>query len=49
MWRLVSISDQRQLEKILTEMSLSLLNELKGLLTKVVDPGWPRKLEQDGK
>jgi hypothetical protein len=46
--RMVGSKDSRQAKKMLQEMAISVLNELKDLPSKVTDPHWLRELEADG-
>jgi hypothetical protein len=46
--RILGLTDVNQAHGILKELSISLLNELRDLPTKV-DPNWLRNLEKDGK
>jgi hypothetical protein len=45
--RLLNISDQREMAARLKEMALSVLNEVKDLPSRVTDPNWLSKLEED--
>ena len=47
--RILKLTDVNQAHKILKELAVSLLNELRDLPQKVVDPHWLRELEKDGK
>jgi phage terminase Nu1 subunit (DNA packaging protein) len=46
--RLTGVNDAAQVSKILREMAVSILNEIKDLPSKVTDPHWLRELEADG-
>ena len=46
--KMVGLPDTQQASKVLKEMAVSLLNELKDLPEKVVDPNWLDTLEGDG-
>jgi L-lysine 2,3-aminomutase len=45
--RILNLSDPAQAHKILKQLSISLLNELRNVPQKVVDPNWLRTLEKD--
>jgi hypothetical protein len=45
--RILNLSDAAQAHRILKELSISLLNELRDLPQKVTDPNWLRTLEDD--
>jgi hypothetical protein len=45
--RLLNISDQKEMAAKLKEMALSVLNEIKDLPSRVSDPDWLSKLEED--
>lgn len=47
--RILNLTDVVQAHRILKELSVSLLNELRDLPTKVTDPGWVESPEEDGK
>jgi hypothetical protein len=46
--RILGLTDVNQAHKILKELSIALLNELKDLPQKVVDPNWLKEVEKDG-
>jgi hypothetical protein len=46
--RIVGLTDLAEAHRILKELSVSLLNELRHLPQKVTDPNWLEKLEKDG-
>jgi hypothetical protein len=46
--RLTRINDAAEAFKILHEMAISILNEIKDLPAKVTDPRWLQSLEDDG-
>jgi hypothetical protein len=46
--RILHLTDVREAHKILKELSIALLNELRDLPQKVTDPNWLEKLEKDG-
>ena len=45
--RMVGLADASAAKKMLQEMAISLLNELKDLPSKVTNPHWLRELEAD--
>jgi hypothetical protein len=45
--RLLGLSDVTQMNKFLKEMAIDILNEIKDLPQKVVDPHWLEELEKD--
>jgi hypothetical protein len=45
--RLTSLNDAAQISRILREMALSVLNEIKDLPAKVTNPEWLDEIEQD--
>jgi hypothetical protein len=46
--RILNLTDVVEAHKILKNLSISLLNELRDLPQKVTDPNWLEKLEKDG-
>jgi hypothetical protein len=45
--RLTNLTDVAQVHKVLKELAIALLNELRDLPQKVTDPNWLRELEKD--
>jgi hypothetical protein len=45
--RCLGLTDVKQASKLLREMSISVLNEIKDLPKKVVDPNWLNELDED--
>jgi hypothetical protein len=45
--RLLNISDPKAMQAVLKTMSLSMLEELRHLPTRVIDPHWLESLEKD--
>jgi hypothetical protein len=45
--KFLGLTDAAQASKILRELAISILNEIKDLPTKVTDPNWLESLEDD--
>ncbi len=45
--RLLNISDPKEMNRLLKQMSLSMLEELRHLSERVTDPNWLATLEKD--
>ena len=46
--RMVGLKDANAAKKMLQEMAVSVLNEIKDLPSAVTDPNWLAKVEEDG-